>query len=106
MSDTKFDTKAQFIEAVKEDGAELGGVEYFTEGVGSATTYHARGDDGEEVQVTKAEIEAVWDELHNGDDEEDEADEDDGPEEVHLGTLYYSQSNWDQDEDRETLEKF
>lgn len=104
MSETEFDTKAQFIEAVKEDGAELGGVEYFTEGEGSATTYHARGEDGEEEQVTKAEIEAVWDELHNGDDEEEDEEEDDGLEEVHLGTFYFSQSNWDQDADRETLE--
>lgn len=102
MSEQEIDTKAQFIEVVRDDGAKLDGVTYFTEGDGSATTYHARNEDGEEEQVTKSEVEAVWEAVHGeADDEADE--EDDGPEVVHLGTFYFSKANWT-DEDRETLE--
>lgn len=102
MSEIEFDTKAQFIEAVREDGAELDGVTYFTEGEGSSTTYHARNEDGEEEQVTKSEVESVWEAVNQDGDEEAE-EEDDGPEEVHLGTFYFA-SSWDEDADREQLE--
>lgn len=102
-NDTEYETKNAFIEAVKDGGASLGGVEYFTECEGSATTYHARGADGDEDQVTKSEIESLWDELTNSGGDEAEVEEDEGPEEVHLGTYYFSQSNWDEDSDRETL---
>lgn len=101
-SDSEYATKEQFIEAVRDDGAELDGLTYFTEGEGSATTYYSRNEDGEEEQVTKSEIEAVWDAIHG--DTENEDEEDEGPEEVHLGTFYFSKANWDTEQDRETLE--
>lgn len=103
-TEAQFESKSEFIEAVREDGAELGGVEYYTEGEGSATTYHARNEEGEEEQVTKGEIEGLWDELRGEEeDEEEQEDEEEGPEEVHLGTFYFA-SAWDEDEDREQLE--
>jgi hypothetical protein len=98
MSNTDYDSKAQFLEAVRDGGAEIDGVEYFTEGEGSATTYKARSDDSEK-EVTKSEVEDAWDEHQ---DNETEATDD--PEEVPLGTFYYSQSNWE-DQHRKTLEK-
>jgi len=63
MTDSEFDTKAQFIEVVREDGAILDDVEYFTEGEGSSTTYYARNKSGDEEQVTKSEIKAVWEAI-------------------------------------------
>lgn len=104
-TETEYETKTEFIEAVREDGAELDGLEYFTRGEGSGTTYHAMNAEGEEEQVTKGEVEAVWDAVHRDEGDDAEEQEDEGPEEVHLGTFYHSQSNWDEDADRETLEE-
>lgn len=103
-TETEYESKTKFLEAVREDGAELDGLEYFTRGEGSATTYHSMTEDGEEEQVTKSEIEAVWDAIHNREDDEAEQDEDEGPEEVLLGTLYHAKA-WDEQEDRDTLEE-
>ena len=104
-TDAQFESKTQFIEAVREDGAELDGLEYFTRGEGSATTYHSMTKDGEEEQVTKGEVEAVWDAVHSDEGDKAEEQEDEGPEDVHLGTFYFSKSNWDEEVDRETLEE-
>jgi hypothetical protein len=98
MSDTDYESKAQFLRAVRDDGAEIDGVEYFTEGEGNATTYMARSD-GDEQELTKAEVEDAWDEHQESNSEASNESE-----EVHLGTFYYSQSNWE-DQHRETLEE-
>jgi len=103
-TEAEFESKEAFFEAVRDSGAVLGEVEYFTEGSGSATSYKARTDDGEVEDVKKADVEAAWEEHHGSDSDEDADEEDEGPEEVHLGTLYFSKANWDTDADRETLE--
>lgn len=102
-TEAEFDSKQEFIEAVQEDGAVLGNTEYFTKGSGSATSYKARTDDGEIEDVKKADVEAAWEECHGGDEAEEQESEDE-PEEVHLGTFYFSKANWDTEHDRETLE--
>ncbi|MFB6101686.1 MAG: hypothetical protein ABEJ73_03900 [Haloplanus sp.] len=101
----EYESKDAFFEAVRDSGAVLGEHEYFTEGSGSATSYKVRTDDGEVEDVKKADVEAAWEDAHNGDSEEAEEEEetDDEPEEVHLGTFYYA-SSWDTEDDRETLE--
>ncbi len=76
MTESDFDTKAQFLEAVRNDGAILGEMEYFTNGDGSATSYKARNDDGEVEDVTKADVEAAWEEHHESEDAEDKEEED------------------------------
>lgn len=101
-SDVDYDSKAQFIEAVRNEGAVLDGVEYFTEGKGSSTSYHARNDDGEVEDINKSDVEDAWDESR-GDSGGANGVEEEQPEEVHLGTFYFSQSNWT-DQDRESLE--
>lgn len=100
MTEGDFDTKAQFLEAVREDGAVLGELEYFTNGDGNATSYKARTDDGEVVDVKKSDVEAAWNETQG---ESSDNDGDDEPEEIHLGTFYYA-SGWEEDDHRETLE--
>lgn len=102
-SDVDYDSKAQFIEAVRDEGAVLDGVEYFTKGEGSSTSYHARTDDGEVEDISKSDVEDAWDQAQRDSNEGTDA-KDDEPEAVHLGTFYFSQSNWDEDVDRETLE--
>lgn len=99
-AEAQFDSKEAFFEAVKDGGAVLGEMEYFTEGSGSATSYKARTDDGEVKDVKKPDVEAAWDEA-NGAESED--GEDDGVEEVHLGTFYYA-SAWDESEHLPELE--
>lgn len=104
MSNTDHESKAQFLEAVRDEGAVLNDVEYFTTGEGSSTSYKKRTDDGEVEGITKSDVEVAWNEaLENGEEDEGEAEEKE-LEEVHLGTLYYSKSNWD-DEHREQLER-
>ena len=77
MSERDYESKAQFLEALRDEGAVLDGIEYFTEGEGSATSYKARNEDGEVESVTKSEIEAVWDAVND----DDETDDQDGDEE-------------------------
>jgi hypothetical protein len=104
-AEAEFDSKEAFFEAVKNDGAVLGAIEYFTEGSGSATSYKARTDDGEVEDVKKSDVEAAWEEHYGSDTGEDSSKEDEGPKEQHLGTFYFSKANWDTDRDRETLEE-
>lgn len=103
-TEAEFESKQEFIEAVQEDGAVLGDTEYFTKGSGSATSYKARTDDGEIEDVNKADVEAAWEEHHGGDEAEEQESED-VPEEVHLGTFYFSKANWDTEQDRKMLEE-
>lgn len=106
MSDNEFDSKEAFIEQVREDGVEIDGRTYFAEGSGSSIRYKAEDDDGEVETVTKSVVEDAFDEAFGEADEGDEGEpeEDEGPEEVHLGTFYFSKANW-QEEDRERLEE-
>lgn len=100
----EYESKEAFFEAVRDSGAVLGEYEYFTEGSGSATSYKVRTDDGEVEDVKKADVEATWEEHHNGDSVDEVEETDDEPEAVHLGTFYFSKANWDTEADRETLE--
>lgn len=105
-AETQYESKEQFIEAVREDGAVIGDTEFFTTGSGSSIRYKARDNEGEVESVTKSDAVEAWEEAHNGESEEAEEEEeetDDEPEEVHLGTFYYA-SSWDTEADRETLE--
>ena len=104
MSERDYESKAQFLEAVRDEGAVLDGIEYFTEGEGSATSYHARNEDGEVESVTKSEIEAVWDAIQGDDEPEGQDSDEEEPKEIHLGTLYYSKSNWDDDQHLDEFE--
>lgn len=93
FAEAQFDSKEAFFEAVKESGAVLGEMEYFTEGSGSATSYKARTDDGKVNNVKKSDVEAAWDDAHGA---ESEGEEEDEAEEVHLGTFYYA-SAWEEE---------
>lgn len=99
-AEAQFDSKEAFFKAVKDGGAVLGEMEYFTEGSGSATSYKARTDDGEVNDVKKSDVEAAWDEAHGVESEDGEDDE---VQEVHLGTFYYA-SAWDESEHLPELE--
>lgn len=108
MSENEFDSKEQFIEAVREDGVEIDGRTYFTEGEGSSIRYRAEDEDGEVESITKSVVEDAFEDAFGDSDEGDEGneaekEEDEGPDEVHLGTFYFSKANWEE-EDRATLE--
>ena len=109
MSEDDYESKAQFIEAVRDGGAVLGDNEYFTEGEGRSTSYKLRTNDGEVDDISKSDVEDAWEEAQVVADEDDTSDEEEDEQgdrsaEVHLGTLYYSQRNWDDDQHRADLE--
>lgn len=105
MSEHEYESKEQFLEEVREEGAVLNEVEFFTTGEGQSTSYKKRSDEGDVEDVTKAEVEAAWEEVHDdSEEEEQDADEVDEPEQIHLGTFYYSKSNWDDDQHLADLE--
>ncbi|MFD1644661.1 hypothetical protein [Haloarchaeobius litoreus] len=104
-AEAEFDSKEAFFAAVRDGGAVLGELEYYTEGSGSATSYKARTDDGEVEDIKKSDVESAWEEHHDAEPNDESGEEDDGSEQVHLGTFYFSKANWDTDQDRETLEE-
>lgn len=100
MTETNYDSKEAFIEAVRDDGAVLGDKEYFTEGEGSSTSYKVRFDDGEVEDVTKADVEEAFEAVTG----EETTERDGEPKEVHLGTFYYA-SAWDDNHHLADLEQ-
>ena len=112
MTLDEYDTVAQFIKAVREEGVVIDDTKYFTTGEGKGTSYKRQTDDGVE-DISKADVEAAWKTAVSegsqsyGSNETDAAEayhDSNESESIPLGTFYYSQRNWDDTQHYEELE--